>query len=151
MAKIKRTFKPKSAVQATQNKAQRRRKLTASEELPTQSIKAEEEFEEEFDDGGDFEDEVIDEVGAVDIDPDAFELLFETADVAELLAEATGAEVVVEENDGVVNFEIGDEIFTITPDGDEEEVMEAISALSRNKVTASRKAQKPRSRVMRRK
>lgn len=58
----------------------------------------------------------------VDVTPEATELLFETEDVAQLLAEVTDSEVTADvdsESDSVVFTVDGDE-YTVEPDGDEE-------------------------------
>ncbi len=63
----------------------------------------------------------------VEVAPEATDLLFETEDVAELLAEVTEQEVTAETTeDGSVEFAVGeDDIYTVTPEGDEE-VLEAV-------------------------
>lgn len=70
------------------------------------------------------EDEVIDDEedmgGDVNVDPEATELLFETDDVAQLVAEVTEQPVnVVVDEDSVV-FTVGDVDYTVEPEGDEE-------------------------------
>lgn len=74
----------------------------------------------------------------VDVAPEATDLLFEAEDVAEILAEATGNDVVVETNDETdeVIFTVGDEDFTVTPEGDEE-ILEASTRVLRGKKTVS--------------
>lgn len=71
--------------------------------------------------------DVVDEgAGAVSVDEEATDLLFETDDVAQLVAEVTGEDVQVTtdpETDSVV-FGIGQDEFTVTPEGDEE-ILEA--------------------------
>lgn len=67
-----------------------------------------------------------DGAGAVSVDEEATDLLFETDDVAQLVAEVTGEDVQVTtdpETDAVV-FGIGQDEFTVTPEGDEE-ILEA--------------------------
>lgn len=64
--------------------------------------------------------------GDVSVDEEATDLLFETDDVAQLVAEVTGEDVQVTtdpETDSVV-FGIGQDEFTVTPEGDEE-ILEA--------------------------
>lgn len=64
--------------------------------------------------------------GNVSVDEEATDLLFETDDVAQLVAEVTGEDVQVTtdpETDSVV-FGIGQDEFTVTPEGDEE-ILEA--------------------------
>ena len=67
-----------------------------------------------------------DGAGDVSVDEEATDLLFETDDVAQLVAEVTGEDVQVTtdpETDSVV-FGIGQDEFTVTPEGDEE-ILEA--------------------------
>lgn len=67
-----------------------------------------------------------DGAGNVSVDEEATDLLFETDDVAQLVAEVTGEDVQVTtdpETDSVV-FGIGQDEFTVTPEGDEE-ILEA--------------------------
>jgi hypothetical protein len=75
-----------------------------------------------------------------DVAPEASELLFEAEDVAELIAEVTGEDVVVDTDGGdVVVFEVGEEQYTVEPEGTEE-VLEASTRFQRGKkpVAASR-------------
>ena len=79
--------------------------------------------------------EDIDDVDDVDItvdDTDADE------DVAQLVAEVTGDDVVVETDDesDTVTFTVGDDQFEVQPDGDEE-ILEASTRFSRKKKTVS--------------
>lgn len=61
----------------------------------------------------------------VEVAPEATDLLFEAEDVAELVAEVTEEEVTVDTTeDGGVEFEVGEETFTVIPEGDEE-ILEA--------------------------
>ena len=102
-----------------------------------------------------------DGAGEVTVDDEATDLLFETDDVAQLVAEVTGEDVQVTtdpETDSVV-FGIGQDEFTVTPEGDEE-ILEArrmpkkpaVKASTRTKtfspsrksVNASRKTRKVR-------
>lgn len=90
-------------------------------------------------DGG--EDEVV-------VDPEASDLLFEAEDVAELVAEVTGEPVEVAVEDDSVTFSVGDDDYTVEPEGDEE-ILEAtrrpmrgkrkVSASTRRSVAASRR------------
>lgn len=69
----------------------------------------------------------------VDVAQDTAEVLFEAEDVAELVAEITGEDVEVstdEESDAVV-FTVGDEAYTVEPDGSEE-VVESSRQMRRN-------------------
>lgn len=63
----------------------------------------------------------------VDVAPEVTDILFETEDVAELLAEVTDSEVVAEideDSDAIVFTVDGDE-YIVEPDGDEE-ILEAV-------------------------
>lgn len=90
------------------------------------NIRAEEEINEEV-----IED-VPAEGAAVDVAPEATDLLFEAEDVAELVAEVTGNEVAVTVDDDVVTFEVGDDVYTVEAEGDEE-ILEATRRPLRNK------------------
>lgn len=85
----------------------KKRRIVADDEIDTQ-----------------IDDTVVDEgAGDVEVEPEATDLLFETEDVAQLLAEATGEDVDVtvdDEETGEVTFGVGDQELTVTPDGDEE-------------------------------
>ena len=65
--------------------------------------------------------------GAVSVDPEATDLLFETDDVAQLLAEVTGqdVDVTVDDEADTVTFGVGENEFTVEPEGDEE-VLESV-------------------------
>lgn len=67
---------------------------------------------------------------------EAAELLFETQDVADLIAEVTGEAVTVEADGTVATFEIGDEVFTVEGDEDDE-VVEASTKFKKRPVKAS--------------
>lgn len=84
----------------------------------------------------------VEEVADVDVAPEATELLFETEDVAELIAEVTGLPVEVTADEEAVVFAVGDDEFTVEPEGDEE-ILEAVKPAAKNKVTASAKTRKP--------
>ena len=69
------------------------------------------------------EDEGMDEEGGeadVNVDPEATELLFETDDVAQLVAEVTEMPVDVVVDEDAVVFTVGDVDYTVEPEGDEE-------------------------------
>lgn len=68
----------------------------------------------------------------VDVAPEASELLFDSEDVARLLAEATDQPVEVTAEEDQVVFAVGDKELTAEPDGDEE-VLEAVRKPFRNK------------------
>lgn len=66
------------------------------------------------------DEEVQVENGAVEVDPEATELVFETADVAELIAEVTGEDVEVVADEDEVTFTVGEMDYTVTAEGGEE-------------------------------
>lgn len=74
-------------------------------------------------------DDVIDDVV---VEPEATDLLFESEDVAELLAEVTQQPVEVTADDSEAVFSVGDDEFTVSADGDEE-LVEASTAVVRRK------------------
>lgn len=78
----------------------------------------------------------------VEVAPEATALLFETEDVAELLAEVTGEPVSVEAEDGddTIKFTVGENEYTVEPDGDEE-ILEAVRKplANKRKIAASAK------------
>lgn len=86
------------------------------------------------------------------VQDEATDLLFEAQDVADLVAEVTGEDVDVTADEDQVTFAVGDEEFTVTPDGDEE-ILESVRRPLKGKraVAASRKtpAGKPVRRVVR--
>ena len=77
-----------------------------------------------------------------DIAPEAMDLLFEVEDVAQVIAEITGADVEVTADSGEVTFDIADENYdsiTIEAEGDEEIVEESVRAKKNTRtVSASR-------------
>lgn len=84
------------------------------------------------------------EGGEATVAPEATDMLFEAEDVAELVAEVTGEEVTVEVDDAddSVIFTVGEEEFTVEPEGDEE-ILEASRKSLRGKqsVRASKKSE----------
>lgn len=75
----------------------------------------------------------------VEIAPEATELLFETQDVADLVAEVTGEDVTVEATPEAVEFTVGeDDVYTVEPEGDEE-LVEASRRVAHKSVRASRR------------
>lgn len=68
----------------------------------------------------------------VDVDDEAMGLLFEAEDVAELIAEVTEGPVEVTTDEDSVVFTVGEDEFTVTPEGDEE-ILEAVRRPFRNK------------------
>lgn len=86
----------------------------------TKAIKADDEL--------DVEDELPEvEDTDVEVSPEATELLFETEDVAQLLAEVTQQPVDVDTADDgeSVEFTVGDDVYTVESEGDEE-VLESV-------------------------
>ena len=86
----------------------------------TKAIKADDEL--------DVEDELPEvEDTDVEVSPEATELLFETEDVAQLLAEVTQKPVDVDTTDDgeSVEFTVGDDVYTVESEGDEE-VLESV-------------------------
>lgn len=91
-------------------------------------IVAEDEIDEQMDDMP-MEGE---DAGAVEVDPEASDLLFEAEDVAELVAEVTGEAVEVTVDEDYVTFAVGDSEYTIEAEGDEE-ILEASRKVLRGK------------------
>nr|DAY85143.1 MAG TPA: hypothetical protein [Caudoviricetes sp.] len=86
----------------------------------TKAIKADDEL--------DVEDELPEvEDTDVEVSPEATELLFETEDVAQLLAEVTQQPVDVDTTDDgeSVEFTVGKDVYTVESEGDEE-VLESV-------------------------
>lgn len=81
--------------------------------------------------------------GDVTVDDEATDLLFETDDVAQLVAEVTGQDVDVSVDDetGEVSFGVGQDEFTVTPEGDEE-ILEARRMPRKPAVKASTRSSK---------
>lgn len=77
--------------------------------------------------------------GDATVAPEATELLFETEDVANLLAEATGedVEVTTSEEGDQVEFAVGEDVFTVTPDEGETEVLESVRRPMKGRKTVS--------------
>ena len=99
------------------------------------------------------DDEIVeDDVPAeeVAVDPAATDLLFEAEDVAELVAEVTGEEVSVSVDDDAVVFAVGEDEFTVEPEGDEE-ILESSRKVLRGKkaVRASKRVPAKRARKVR--
>ena len=92
-------------------------------------------------------DEVVDEVAEdaqVEVDPEATELLFEAEDVAELVAEITGQDVEVSVNDNdTVDFTIGEDVYTVSAEGDEEILEASTRVLKKKDVKASTQKVQP--------
>lgn len=120
-----------------------KRKIKASKEVSKKRmVKADEAIEEEI---VDVPEEVAEEEVAVEIEPEATDLLFEVEDVAELVAEATGeaVEVAVDDETGAATFTVGDTEICVEPDGDEE-ILESVRKpfVGKKEVKASQKARK---------
>lgn len=96
-----------------------RRRVTAGEEIDAPVETPEVEVEED-----------------VVIDPSATELVFETEDVAQLIAEVTGDTVEVEADADAVVFTVGDADYTVEPEGDEE-ILETSRKVLRGKKPVS--------------
>lgn len=81
------------------------------------------------------EDEVVEDevaVGDVNVAPEASDLLFEAEDVAQLVSEVTGEEVTVTADENEVKFEVGEDEFVVTAEGDEE-LLEASTRVAKGK------------------
>lgn len=76
------------------------------------------------------------------VDPSATELVFETEDVAQLLAEVTGDTIEVTADENSVVFTIGDEDYTVEPEGDEE-ILETSRKALKGKKAVSASTRKP--------
>ena len=68
---------------------------------------------------------------------EATELLFETEDVAQLLAEVSGEDVEVTADGDVVTFAIGEDEFTVEAEGDEELVESSVAIRNKKAVAAA--------------
>lgn len=88
--------------------------------LAGRKIRANEEIEEEV------------KETAINVAPEASDLLFEAEDVAELVAEVTGEEVAVTADEDVITFEVGDKTYVVEAEGDEE-ILESTRKPLRNK------------------
>ena len=87
--------------------------------------------------------EEIEEIGTVEVAPEATELVFETEDVAQLVAEVTGEDVEVEADENSVVFTVGDFDYTVEPEGDEEILESSTKVLCGKKsVRASSRARR---------
>lgn len=98
----------------------------------TKAIKADDEL--------DVEDELPEvEDTDVEVSPEATELLFETEDVAQLLAEVTQKPVDVDTTDDgeSVEFTVGEDVYTVESEGDEEVLESARKPFKRKKAIKS--------------
>lgn len=111
--------------------------------LRRRAIKA----DEEFDDVDALpEGEDIPAEGDVNVDAEASELLFQAEDVAELISEVSGQPVDVTADENEVVFTVGDDEYTVTPDGDEEIVEESKRVRRGRSVRAGRAMRRPMAR-----
>lgn len=119
----------------------KRGKVAAS----TKTVKADDEIIEEN------VEDVVEEGPAEDviIEPEATDLLFEVEDVAELISEITGQPVDVSAEEDMVEFAVGEDVFTVEAEGDEEILEAASKKKLENKKTV--KASTRTRRVVRRK
>lgn len=143
-------MKTTRSIRASRNVRPATRPVRASRAaLRRRAIKA----DEEFDDIEEIEDMPVDDMPVADegieeaevnVDEAASELLFEAEDVAELVAEVSGLPVDVTADEDAVVFTVGDDEFTVTPDGDEE-IVEQSTRVSRSarRVAASRRVARP--------
>lgn len=98
-------------------------------------IVAEDVIEDQVDDVA-MDDVAEEDAADVQVAPEATDLLFEAEDVAELIAEVTGQPVEVNVEDDFVEFAVGDDVYTIEAEGDEE-ILEASTKILKNKRTVS--------------
>jgi hypothetical protein len=112
--------------------------------LRRRAIKADEEFEdiEALPEGED----VAPAEGEVNVDAEASELLFQAEDVAELISEVSGQPVDVTADENEVVFTVGEDEYTVTPDGDEEIVEESKRVRRGQSVRAGRAMRRPEAR-----
>lgn len=89
-----------------------------------------------------------DELREVEIAPEATELMFEVEDVADLVAEITDQPVQVEADEDTVEFTVGEDVYTVEAEGDEE-ILESRRARSGRTIKANT-ARKPMGKVVRR-
>lgn len=101
---------------------------------PLKAIKADEEVE----------DVEAPEAPEAEVAPEATELLFETEDVAQLLAEVTDEDVTVDVDDDTdeIVFTVADEEYTVAPDGEEELLEASTRIMGKKRVSAASKLRK---------
>lgn len=133
-------------IRASKNVRPARRVSASRAALRRQAVKADVDFDDEAIEDIDVavdEDIPADvdvEEAEVTIDDAATELLFEAEDVAELISEISGEPVDVTVDDDEVVFAVGEDEYTVTPEGDEEVVEDSIRfRKDAKKVAASRK------------
>lgn len=102
---------------------------------PLKAVKADEEVEET---------KVAPEAPEAEVAPEATELLFETEDVAQLLAEVTDEDVTVDVDDDTdeIVFTVADEEYTVAPDGEEELLEASTRIMGKKRVSAASKLRK---------
>lgn len=100
---------------------------------PLKAVKADEEVE-----------ETAPEAPEAEVAPEATELLFETEDVAQLLAEVTDEDVTVDVDDDTdeIVFTVADEEYTVAPDGEEELLEASTRIMGKKRVSAASKLRK---------
>ena len=90
--------------------------------LRSRAIKADDEFADEEGIPADIPADAPIGDAEVTVEDDASELLFEAEDVAELVSEISGQPVDVTVDEDEVTFTVGEDTYTVTPEGDEEVV-----------------------------
>lgn len=100
---------------------------------PLKAVKADEEVE-----------EIKETTPEAEVAPEATELLFETEDVAQLLAEVTDEDVTVDVDDDTdeIVFTVADEEYTVAPDGEEELLEASTRIMGKKRVSAASKLRK---------
>lgn len=93
-------------------------------------------------------------VAETEVDVEATDLMFEAEDVAELVAEITGEDVEVTADETTVEFAVGDDVYVVEAEGDEEIVemssrvlrgsKKPVSASTRRTASAGRTVRKVR-------
>ena len=124
------------------------RPVRASRPVRGRAVKADEEFEDIDIEDVDVDADIPEADADVTVDEAATELLFEAEDVAELVSEVTGLPVDVTVDDSAVVFAVGDDEFTVTPEGDEE-IVEQSTRMRKGarRVSASRRLARPARKV----
>lgn len=104
---------------------------------PLKAVKADEQVE-------DVEAPEAPEAPEAEVAPEATELLFETEDVAQLLAEVTDEDVTVDVDDDTdeIVFTVADEEYTVAPDGEEELLEASTRIMGKKRVSAASKLRK---------
>lgn len=137
-------------VRASRNVRPTRQVRASREALRRRAIKADDEIDDiptPADDAPIDDAPIVDEA-EVTVDEAATELLFEAEDVAELVSEVAGLPVDVEVDEDQVVFTVGDDEYTVTPEGDEE-IVEQSRRMSKSarSVRAGRRIVRPARRV----